>query len=95
MGENNYNPYEGMNFTVNPINLTVVNKEMVDHPKHYNQGKYEPIDVINDWNLNFNLGNCIKYVARHEHKGKPLEDLKKAMFYLKYEIERLEKENEC
>lgn len=65
-------------------------KEMVEHPNHYNTGKYEPIDVINDWKLNFNLGNTIKYIARHKHKGKPLEDLKKAMFYLKYEIYRLE-----
>lgn len=73
----------------------VDNKEMINHPNHYNQGKYEPIEVIDDWNLNFNLGNTIKYIARAEHKGKPLEDLKKAMFYLQYEInKREEKTNE-
>ena len=34
-------------------------KEMIDHPSHYNMGKYEAIDVIEDWNLGFNLGNTI------------------------------------
>lgn len=63
-------------------------KDMVNHPSHYNQGKYEVIDVIEDWNLNFNLGNCIKYIARCDFKGKPIEDLEKAEFYLKHEIER-------
>lgn len=89
MGEN-FNPKE-ITFTANIIeNKEIEDKEMVEHPSHYNAGEYEPIDVINDWKLNFNLGNTIKYIARHEHKGKPLEDLKKAMFYLKYEVERLE-----
>lgn len=60
----------------------------VSHPKHYNQGKYEPIDVIDDWKLNFNLGNAVKYIARAEYKGKPIEDLEKARYYLDYEIER-------
>ena len=59
----------------------------VEHPSHYNQGKYEVIDVINDWKLNFNLGNVIKYVARAEYKNNAVEDLEKAMFYLNYEIQ--------
>lgn len=63
----------------------------VVHPSHYNQGKYEVIDVITDWGLNFNLGNTVKYVARAGHKNpnKMIEDLEKALFYLNYEIERL------
>ena len=62
----------------------------VEHPKHYNVGNCEVIDVINDWKLGFNLGNAIKYIARCEHKNKDkkIEDLEKAIFYLKYEIER-------
>ena len=60
----------------------------VEHPSHYNQGKYEVIDVINDWNLNFNLGNVVKYVARAEYKNNAIEDLEKAMFYLNYEIQK-------
>ena len=56
-------------------------------PKHYTAGKYEVIDVIEDWDLNFRLANTIKYIARHKHKGKPLEDLEKALWYLQREID--------
>lgn len=63
----------------------------VNHPSHYNQGKFEVIDVIEDWNLNFNLGNAIKYIARCDYKGRPIEDLEKAVFYLNHEIERRKK----
>lgn len=62
----------------------------VDHPKHYNAGRIEVIDAIEDWKLSFHLGNVVKYVARAEHKGKPLEDLKKAVWYLNRAIEKLE-----
>jgi len=62
----------------------------VDHPKHYNTGRIEVIDAIEDWKLGFHLGNVVKYVARAEHKGKPLEDLKKAQWYLNRAIEKLE-----
>jgi len=60
--------------------------EMVHHPQHYNEGKYEVIDVIEDWKLSFNLGNTVKYIARHEHKANPVEDLVKAWWYLTREI---------
>ena len=60
----------------------------VDHPRHYNVGKIEAITVIEDWNLNFNLGNCVKYVARADHKGNAVEDLKKALWYLQRELAR-------
>lgn len=69
--------------------LEVTTASSVDHPSHYNQGKYEVIDVINDWNLNFALGNVIKYVARAPFKGKTKEDLEKAMWYLKYHLDHL------
>jgi hypothetical protein len=62
----------------------------VDHPKHYNAGRIEVIDAIEDWGLGFSLGNVVKYVARANHKGKPLEDLKKAQWYLNRAIEKLE-----
>lgn len=64
------------------------NKEAVDHPEHYNQGKYEVIDVIEDWKLNFSLGNVIAYVARCEYKNNKKEDLEKAIWYLERELER-------
>lgn len=60
--------------------------EKVSHPSHYNMGKFEVIEVIADWKLNFNLGNVIKYIARSPHKGEELQDLEKAKFYLEHEI---------
>ena len=66
-------------------------KEMINHPSHYNQGKYEAIDVIEDWKLNFNLGNTVKYISRAGHKDDIIQDLKKSLWYLNREIERLEK----
>ena len=77
-------------FSTVPNETAKDNKEMVNHPNHYNQGKYEVIDVIKDWKLDFNLGNAVKYIARCEHKGKYVEDLKKAMFYIQYAIDHME-----
>jgi hypothetical protein len=63
----------------------------VDHPQHYNAcgpkdedgtAKFEVIKVIEDWGLGFCLGNALKYICRAPHKGKQLEDLKKALWYL-------------
>ncbi len=54
----------------------------VNHPKHYNFGKFEVIDVIEDWDLGFHLGNALKYIGRANHKGSRLEDLQKARWYL-------------
>ena len=65
-------------------------KEMINHPSHYNQG-IEAIDYIESHKMNFNIGNVIKYVTRAKHKGTELEDLKKSLWYLQREIERLEK----
>lgn len=63
----------------------------VDHPPHYTFGRFEVIEVIEDWQLNFNLGNALKYLARAGRKdpSKLIEDLQKAEFYLKREIARL------
>lgn len=62
--------------------------DMVNHPSHYNTGKIEVIDAIEDWGLDFCEGNVIKYVARAKHKGNELEDLNKAHWYLERLIER-------
>jgi len=64
--------------------------DSINHPKHYNAGKFEVIDVIDDWKLGFALGNTVKYIARAAHKGSELEDLKKAAWYLNHRIEELE-----
>ena len=61
-------------------------------PKHY-QGTIQPIDLINAQNLNFNLGNVVKYVCRAGKKQgeNVLSDLDKAKNYINYEIERIKK----
>ena len=64
-----------------------VNKN-VSHPSHYNQG-IEAIDIIESWDLNFSLGNAIKYILRSPYKGKQIEDLEKARWYIDREINRL------
>lgn len=72
------------------IMFEIEEKEMINHPKHYNMGKYEAIDVIEDWGLGFNLGNSLKYISRAEHKDNKLEDLKKARWYIDREIQKEE-----
>ena len=61
-------------------------------PTHY-QGTIQPIDLISAQNLNFNLGNVVKYVCRAGKKqGEDvLSDLHKAKNYINYEIERIKK----
>ena len=63
-------------------------EEQVNHPSHYNQG-IEAIDIIESWDLNFSLGNAIKYILRSSYKGKQIEDLEKARWYIDREINRL------
>lgn len=68
--------------------------EAVNHPSHYNKGKIEVIEFIEDqgYGEGFCLGNAIKYIARAGKKdpSKTLEDLKKARWYLSRQIEILE-----
>ena len=72
--------------------------DMVNHPPHYTNspakcecGKMiECIQVTR--HMSFNLGNVVKYVWRSGDKGKQLEDLEKARWYLDDEINKLKKE---
>lgn len=68
----------------------------VDHPEHYGNGLYETINVIEAWNLDFHLGNAIKYISRagKKDKSKTIEDLEKAIWYLNRKIEQLRKDDE-
>ena len=67
--------------------------QAVDHPAHYGgaENTYEAIKVIEAWNLDFALGNVIKYISRAGKKGSKLEDLKKAQWYMNRAIEQAEK----
>jgi hypothetical protein len=65
-------------------------KELVDHPTHYGgkDNPYEAIKVIEAWDLGFCLGNTIKYIARCGKKDNEVQELEKALWYLKREIKR-------
>lgn len=61
----------------------------VNNPPHYKTGGIETIDFIEAKDLNFRLGNVIKYVSRAGKKvdSDPIQDLEKARFYLEREIQ--------
>lgn len=70
--------------------LEVISRpDMVNHPPHYKAGGIETIDFIEAKDLNYRLGNVIKYVSRAGKKldSNPVQDLEKALFYLKREID--------
>ena len=60
----------------------------VESPSHYQGTRYEAIEIIQDYSLNFCLGNVLKYILRAGRKdpSKRLEDLQKAKRYIEYEI---------
>ena len=62
-------------------------------PSYYNKANMSVIDIIDEYELNFNKGNIIKYILRSGKKSKDTEiqDLQKAMRYCQMEIERLNK----
>ena len=68
----------------------VIMSDMVNSPKHYtwHPSGIEVIQITE--HMNFCLGNAIKYIMRSDHKGKQIEDLKKAIWYIGREIERIE-----
>ena len=63
--------------------------DLVNHPPHYKAGGIETIDFIEAKDLNYRLGNVVKYVSRAGRKAgsDPVQDLEKAAFYLQREIE--------
>jgi len=84
-----------MDPVVHSNDLIMENKEMVNHPSHYGgaENVYEAIKVIEAWELDFHLGNTVKYISRAGKKNqeKELEDLLKAKWYLDRKIENLKK----
>lgn len=80
------------------MNDNVKQFDDVARPQHYNSGKIEVIDFIEDQSLGFALGNCVKYISRagKKHslgmsdKEKAIQDLKKAQYYLDRRIKELE-----
>lgn len=70
-------------------------KELINSPEHYGgeNNPYEAIKVIQAWNLDFCLGNVVKYIARCGKKDEEIQELKKAQKYLTYKITQLESKN--
>ena len=77
--------------TVNPESITMEEPALdpVNHPWHYKTGGIETIDFIEAKELNYNMGNAVKYISRAEHKGDKKQDLEKAIWYLNREIGKL------
>jgi hypothetical protein len=71
------------------IGILNAQQDMVNHPPHYNHGKFETIDVIRDivsgygnpWHA-YLIGQVIKYISRAPFKGSYFQDLSKAHWYL-------------
>ena len=57
-------------------------RDLVNHPPHYAFSKIEVIEIIERWHVAPHIANVIKYIARYDKKEKPLEDLKKSLWYL-------------
>lgn len=74
--------------TVNPESITMEEpaSDPVNHPAHYKTGGIETIDFIEAKNLNYNMGNAVKYITRADHKGNRKQDLEKAIWYLNREL---------
>lgn len=73
----------------NTLSITMIEpkSDPVNHPSHYKVGGIETIDFIEAKKLGYNLGNVVKYITRADHKGNRKQDLEKALWYLKREIE--------
>ena len=81
-----------------PEQWEIYHEDINDNPEtptHYGKAGLQPIDLIEAQNLNFNLGNVVKYVCRAGKKeGEPiLKDLNKALDYLTREIKKHENIN--
>lgn len=69
--------------------ITDLVEDNVNSPTHYNTGKIEVIEFIEDQGFHYHLGNAVKYLCRAGRKdpGKYIEDLEKAIWYIRREIE--------
>jgi hypothetical protein len=73
------------------MSMAVYAEDKVNHPSHYKVGGIETIDFIEAKELDYHLGNVVKYISRANHKDDKLENLKKAQWYLNRAVSNLEK----
>lgn len=64
------------------------NEDFINFPKHYQGNGIEVIEIIDSFDLNFNLGNSIKYILRADKKGNKKQDLYKALWYINHELKK-------
>ena len=69
--------------------------EAINHPAHYTYSSIEPTAVIEAWDLPYHLGCVVKYLCRFRGKGRPLEDLKKARWYLDRYVALVERKGQA
>jgi hypothetical protein len=83
------------NAVIKTENIFVDGKVIIDHPEYYGgeDNMYEAIKIIEHYDLDFHLGNVLKYILRAGVKNKDtlLEDYKKALWYLQRKIDQIEK----
>lgn len=81
----------GEEFTIDGVDA-LSNREyedwcVVSNPSHYVEGRnIEPIDVIEDWNLDHHEATALAYISRAMRKSDPITDYKKAIWYLQRKI---------
>lgn len=73
------------------MSMAIHGEDKVNHPSHYKVGGIETIDFIEAKQLDYHLGNVVKYISRADHKDEKLENLKKAQWYLNRAVSNLEK----
>ena len=79
----------------NTVTQVNIGNEVVDHPSHYaGKNGIEAIDVIDAYDLNFNMGSALKYILRCGKKDDEIIELEKAIWYLKHEVELRKQEKE-
>lgn len=76
------------------FNSSTMPHDPVNHPSHYTSHPSGVECITVTRHMNFNLGNVMKYIWRADHKEAPLQDLEKALFYLKDEITKRKTEHE-
>jgi hypothetical protein len=73
------------------MSMALHGEDRVNHPSHYKVGGIETIDFIEAKQLDYHLGNVVKYISRADYKDEKLENLKKAQWYLNRAVANLEK----
>lgn len=64
------------------VNEMKKENDLVNHPDHYTAGGIEVIDFIEAKGFGYHIGSAVKYISRAAFKGKPQQDLEKAIWFI-------------